>query len=94
MTIFSKHVHLSNHLANQSKVICGTSMRRGCKHYLKGIGHMTRVATMPIYGKHLKTFFSEPEDSLIVLKFGMKQQVFKVYIKDDPGLTLTYSMER
>ena len=57
-----------------------------------GLGHMTKMAAMPIYDKkNLKIFFSRTR-SLIILKLGMYHLVlklYKFYINDDPGLTLT-----
>ena len=50
----------------------------GTKVYINGPGHTTRMAAMPIYGKMI---------------FGMDHYVlklYKVYINDDPELTLTY----
>ena len=32
----------------------------GTKVYINGPGHMTKMATMPIYGKNLKTSSPEP----------------------------------
>ena len=59
-----------------------------------GPGHMTKMATMPIYGK--KIFFSGTK-RLMTLKLGMQHRVLKYYqvcSNDDPGLTLTYFMAR
>ena len=42
----------------------------GTKVYMNGIGHMTKMAAMPIYGKNLKIFFSRTR-SLMILKLGM-----------------------
>ena len=41
-----------------------------------GLGHMTKMAALPIYGKNLKkkNFFSAAK-SLMTLKVGMQQQV-------------------
>ena len=51
----------------------------GKKVYIYGTGHMTKMAAMPIYGKNL-------------VALGLK--LYKVYINDDPGLTLTYFTAR
>ena len=60
----------------------------GTKNYINGPGHMTKMAAMPIYGKRLlKPVSQEP------MKLDMQHQGFKlyrVYINDDAGLTLTY----
>ena len=58
---------------------------------------MTKIATMPIYGKKLQKSSLEPEVLYIILKLGMQYwglKLYKVYINDDPGLTLTYFTAR
>ena len=43
----------------------------GTKVYINGLGHMTKMAAMPIYGKKpLKIFFSRTRSPMI-LKLGM-----------------------
>ena len=58
--------------------------------YFNNLGHMTKMAAMPIYGKNpSKIFFS---DRLISRKLGMKHQWQKysnVYINHDPVMTWT-----
>ena len=65
---------------------------RGIKLYTSGSGHMTEMTAMPIYGKNLlKIFFRN--NSHVILKLDMDRYVLnvdKVYINDDPELTLTY----
>ena len=63
----------------------------GTKVDINGPGHMTKMAAMPIYGKTFKIFFSRT-NSPMSLKFGIK--LYKVYLIDDPGLTLTYFTAR
>ena len=61
-----------------------------------GQGHMTNMATMPIYGKNLKKIFSETKQPM-TLKVGMQYRVLEFYqvcSNDDPGLTLTYFTTR
>ena len=51
---------------------------------------MIKMAAMPIYGKNLQK--SSPAE-LMIRKLGMEHYVlklFKVYINDDPELTLTH----
>ena len=59
--------------------------------YINNLGHMTKVATMPIYGKNpSKIFFSET-NRLISRKLGVKHRWLKysnVYINHDPVMTL------
>ena len=53
---------------------------------------MIKMATMPIYGRNTLNFFFRTKSSMN-LKFAIDHQernVYKVYINDDPGLTLTY----
>ena len=73
----------------------------GMKVCSKGPGHMTKMATMPIYGKNCKK--SSPEPNLLrnqrpmTLKLGMQHRVLKYYqvcSNDDTRLTLTYFMVR
>ena len=58
---------------------------------------MTKMAAMPIYGKNLKK--SSPESEVLwswnlACSIGDSVKLYKVYINDDPGLTLTYFMSR
>ena len=60
------------------------------KVYINGKGHMAKMAAMHIYGKNLK---KNPysTDSPMIMKLCMEQYVlklYKVYINDDPELTL------
>ena len=61
--------------------------------YINNSGHMTSMATMPIYGKNpSKIFFSRTGGS-IAKKLGMKRRWLKyynVYIIHDPVMTLTF----
>ena len=60
--------------------------------YINNLGHMTKMAAMPIYGKNpSKIFFSET-NRLISRKLGVKHRWLKysnVYINHDPVMTLT-----
>ena len=73
-----------------------TSDRR-TKVCSNGLGHMTKMAAMTIYGKNLKKgFFSETKRP-ITLKLGMQHLVldyYQVHSNNDPGLTLTYLTAR
>ena len=65
---------------------------RGKKVYINGPGHMTKVAATPIYDKNLQKIFFSRTGSSMILKLGMQHQgltLCKVYINDDPRLTLT-----
>ena len=66
--------------------------------YLNGPGHRTKMAAMPIHGKMVKTLkiFSRTKSPMI-LKLDMEHRglkLYKVYINDGPGLTLTYFTAR
>ena len=64
--------------------------------YINNLGHMTKMAAMPIYGKNPSKTFSET-NRLISRKLGMKHRwlkYFNVYINQDPVMTLTKFMAR
>ena len=65
--------------------------------YINNLGHMTKMAAMPIYGKNpSKIIFSET-NRLISRKLGVRHQWLKysnVYINHDPVMTLTKFMAR
>ena len=66
------------------------------KVYINGLGHMPKMAAIPIYGKNLKKIFSKTRSPMI-LKLGMYHwglKLYKVYINDDLVLTLTYFKAR
>ena len=67
------------------------------KVYINGQGHMTKVADMALNSKQpLKIVLSRTRRPMI-LKPGMKHQgeeLYKVYINHDLGMTLTYFMAR
>ena len=63
------------------------------KIYTNCLGHLTKMADMPIYGKNpLKIFFSRTR-RLMTLGLGLKHfgcLIYQVCSNDDPRLTLTY----
>ena len=64
----------------------------GNESYSNGPGHMTKMASMPIYGKNLKKIFFSGAKRPMTLKFVMQHRVLEYYqvcSNDDPGLTLT-----
>ena len=65
--------------------------------YINNLGHMTKMATMPIYGKNpSKNFFSETNRQ-ISMKLGVKHhwlKYYNVYMNHDPVMTLTQFMAR
>ena len=67
------------------------------KNYQHDAGHMTKMATTPIYGKNpLKIFFSGTGGP-ISTKLGMLHRGFQPIIVcsiDDPRVTLTYFTAR
>ena len=67
------------------------------KIYQHFAGHMTKVAAMPIYGKHTLKIFFPGTTGQILMKLCMKHQRPKPFIicaNYDPGLALTYFMAR
>ena len=72
-------------------------MGRGNESLYNGPGHMTKMAAIPIYGKNLEKIFFSRTRSPMILKHGMWHwglKLYKVFINDDPGLTLTYFTAR
>ena len=68
----------------------------GTKVYSNDLGHITNMATMPIYGKN-RIKISPGTKRLMTLKRGMQDRVLEFYqdcSNSDPGLTLTYFMAR
>ena len=63
------------------------------KSYTKYFGHMTKMTSMPIYGKNpLKNLFSRTRRQ-VTLGHGIKHKgcgAYQVFSNDDPKLTLTY----
>ena len=60
-------------------------------------GHMTKMAAMSIYGKNPSKIFFSRIGEPIFTKLGMKHRgllLIIVYIKDYPGVTLTYFKAR
>ena len=65
--------------------------------YINNLGHMTKMAAMPIYGKNPSKMFFSGTGGLISKKLGMKHRWLKyynVYRNHDPVVTLTYFMTR
>ena len=64
--------------------------------YINNLGHMTKMAAMPIYGKNPSNIFSET-NRLISMKLGVKHpwlKYYNVYINHGPVITLTKFMAR
>ena len=67
------------------------------KVYINNLGHMTKMAAMPIYGKNPSKIFFSRTGWPISTKLGMKHRWLKhynVYINHDPVMTLTYFTAR
>ena len=61
------------------------------------LGHMTKMATTPIYGKNPSNIFFSGTGGPILTKLGMYYRGLQPLIvcsNDDPGVTLTYFMAR
>ena len=61
----------------------------GIKFYINGPGHVTKKAFTPIYGKNLLLQNRKSYD-FETWHVASGTQLYKVYINDYPGLTLTY----
>ena len=69
----------------------------GLKVWPNGLGQMTKMASMPIYGKNLNKISFSGTKRPITLKVGMQHWVLEYYqvcSNDDPWMTLTYFMAR
>ena len=67
------------------------------KVYSNGPGHMTNMATVPIYGKPLKNLLLWNQKVGMSLKLDMQHQVlefYQVYSNDDTVLTQTFFTAR
>ena len=64
-----KHL-LQNHLADQSQILCGASLGRGTIFCSRHLGHMTKMAATPIYGKNPSKIFSRTGGSIFT-RLGM-----------------------
>ena len=65
--------------------------------YINNPGHMTKMATMSIYGKNLSKIFFSRTGGPISTKLGMKHgwlKHYNKYINHDPVVTLTYFTAR
>ena len=65
--------------------------------YINNLGHMTKMAAMPIYGKNPSKIIISETNRLISRKLGVRHRWLKysnVYINHDPVMTLTKFMAR
>ena len=73
--------------------LLGTFRYKEIKIYEYDVGHMTKMAVKPIYGKHSSNIFFSGTGGPISTKLGMQHRGFQpitVFSNDNPGLTLTY----
>ena len=87
---------LQNHWANRSQISYGASMGQGNESLFAGLGHMTKMAATPIYGKNPLKIFSWTKGPK-TLWLGMQHWGLGPIIvcsNDDPRLTLTYFTAR
>ena len=74
----------------------------GTKVYINGPGHLTKMAAMPIILKTFKNLLQKQKSCDLEtwhVALGTQAELelellYKPYINDDPGLTLTYFMAR
>ena len=74
-----------------------TPYKKVAKIYTNCLGHLTKMADMPIYGKNPLKIFSSRTRRLMTLGLGMKHfgcWAYQVWSNDDPRLTLTYLTSR
>ena len=66
------------------------------KVHLHNAGHMTKMAAIPIYGKHFKNLLSRNQWADFDETLYEASGTYALYIVSnyDPGLTLTYFMAR
>ena len=67
------------------------------KIYTKYIGHMTKMAATPIYGKNLLKIFFSITRRPVTLRLGMSHLgcgAYQVSSNDDPKMTLAYLTSR
>ena len=65
--------------------------------FINNPGHMTKMATMPLYGKNPSKFFFSGTTRQISTKLGMKHrglEYYNVCINYDLKMTLTYFTAR
>ena len=65
--------------------------------YINNLGHMTKMAAMPIYGKNPSKIFFSKTKRQISMKLGVKHRWLKyynVFINHDLVITLTQFMAR
>ena len=65
--------------------------------YINNLGHMTKMAAMPIYGKNPSNIFFSNTVGLISMKLGVNRtwlNYYNVYINHYPVMTLTKFMAR
>ena len=69
----------------------------GTNVYINNLGHMTKMAAIPIYGKNTSKIFFSENNRQISMKLGVKHRwlmYYEVYINHDPVMTLTQFMAR
>ena len=66
----------------------------GINVYINNLGHMTKMAAMPIFSKNPSKIFFSGTGGSISKKLGMKLKYYNVYINHDPVVTLTYFTAR
>ena len=90
---FSKFFSLETAGQIEAKLYMEPPWDEGMKDYSSGLGHMTNISAVPIYGKNLKKIFFSRTKRPMTLKLGMQHRIFEYYqicSNSAPGLTLTY----
>ena len=89
-----KLLFLNNPWADWSQISCGASSGWGTRFCSNGPSHMTKMATMSIYGKNLQKFSSLKSKGRWPWNLKCSIEYYQICSNDSSGLTLTYFMAR
>ena len=92
---FSNFFYLETARLIEAKFYVEPPWYGGTKSWSNSLGHITKMAAMRIYGKHLKKSSSLETKRLMTMKVGMQHWVleyYKIFSNDNPGMKFTYFM--
>ena len=81
----------------EAKIYVRHILDGGTNVHINNLGHITKKAALPIYGKNPSNIFFSETNRLISIKLGVKHPLlnyYNVYINHDPVMTLTKFMAR
>ena len=64
------------------------------RKFIFGLGHMTKMANIPIYGENVKKNLFKNIKADCLKACAASREFLKDYMNDDPGLSLTYFLAR